>query len=277
MSGYVLIVSRKGPHVKRNENAVLVPGGAPVTVKRLSVSGREVAALVGVAALLVPLLMGTAGVFSLPSLVERGVESLIPGVADGTSHMQPSAPPSRFGALAAAALNSAVALPATRDRASRGSLSVASDKARRVTSSRGSRAARVSVPGVPQAPAPGVTGPFPTDDSPPPTQGQSGGSGGSGGSGPGNPGPVDSGTPAVAVGVNGSTATLSVDTGGSPVTGTASVSASPSSVSAAAAVAGVSNGTGATVPPDAGEVAVPAVTATVESVAASALTGLTPA
>ena len=211
--------------MKRNENAVLVPGGAHGTVKRLAVSRREVAALAAVAALLVPLLMVANGVFSLPSLVERGVESLIPGLADGSSHAQPSARPSRFGALVGAALSSEVVLPPAGDRASRGGRSVASHKARRLTSSRGSRAAAVIAPGVPQAPAPGVTGASPpTDDSPPPTtQGPSGGSGGSGGnggngdSGPGNPGPNDSGTPAVAVGVDGSTATVRVDTGGSPV------------------------------------------------------------
>jgi hypothetical protein len=273
----VLIVSRKGPHVKRNDNAVLVPGASHLAVKRFSVSWREVAGLAAVAALLVPLLMVAGAMFSLPSLVERGVDSLIPGVADGTSQVQPSAPPSRFGALVGAALNAEVVLPVTRDRASRGGRSVASDKARRVTGSRGSRAAGVSVPGAPQAATPGVTTPSPpTDDSSPPTQGPSGGSGGSGDSGPRNPGSGDLGTPAVAVGVNGSTATIGVDTGGSPVTGSASVSASASGVSAAASAAGVSTDTSATVPPGAGEVAVPAVTATVGSVAASALTGLTP-
>ena len=61
-----------------------------------------------------------------------------------------------------------------------------------------------------------------------------------------------------------------------PVTGAASVSVSPPGVSAAVSVAGVSIATGATVPPDAGEAALPAVTATVGNVAASVLTGLTP-
>ena len=178
--------------MKRHENAVLVPGGAHVTVKRLAVSRREVAALAAVTALLVPLLMVANGVFSLPSLVERGVESLIPGGAGGASHAEPSARPSRFGALVGAALNSEVVLTAPTDRASRGGRSVASGKARRVTSSRGSRAVGVIAPDAPQAPAAGVTGPSPpTHDSPPPTQGPSGGSGGSGGNGdpgPGTPG-----------------------------------------------------------------------------------------
>jgi hypothetical protein len=276
----VLIVSRKGLDVKRNEHAVLMPGGATVALTRLSVSRRDVAALAAVAAMLVPLLMLEGRIFSLPSLLERGVESLIPGVAGGKSRVQPSAVPNRFGTLVGAVLNADVALSATRDRSNRGGMSVASQESRDVTSSRGSRAAAVRVPDVPRAPVPGVTvtspptgTSSPTDGAPPPTQGPSGGSGGSG---PGGPDPGDSGTPAVAVGVDGTTATVSVDTGGSPVTGTANVSASPSGVSVAGTVAGVSISADATVPPDAAEVAVPVVTATVGTVAVSTVTGLTP-
>jgi len=71
--------------VKRNEDAALPPGGATVASRRLSVSGREVAALAVVAAIFVPLLLFAGRAMSLPSLLERGVESLIPGLADGKS------------------------------------------------------------------------------------------------------------------------------------------------------------------------------------------------
>jgi hypothetical protein len=70
---------------------------------------------------------------------------------------------------------------------------------------------------------------------------------------------------------------VGVETGDSPATGTATVSASTSGVSVAGTVAGVSIGAGAVVPTaDGSQVAVPGVTATVESVAISTLTGLTP-
>lgn len=282
--------------MKRNEDAVSVPPGATVALRKLSVSGREAAALAAVAAMLVPLLMLAGGVLSLPSLLERGVESLLPRLADGNSHRQPVAAPSRSGILAGAALNARVVIPGTSDRSSRGGASVASGESHRVTSSRGSRAASVTVPAVPPVPVPGgVTGSSPpAGGSLPPTAGPSGGGSGPGGPGPGGPGPGgagpgDPGPPAVSVGVNGTTVSVNVDTGLSPATGTATVSASTSGASAAGTVAGVSISAGAALPTgtgagptaavtvDTSQVAVPAVTATVGSVVASTLTGLAPA
>jgi hypothetical protein len=270
--------------VKRNEYAVSVPRGSTLAFRRHSVSGREAAALVAVVAMLVPLLMFEGRVLSLPSLLERGVESLIPRLADGKPHLQPAAEPSRFGTLVGAALNGVV-ISVKSDRSSRGGMSVASEESHLVTSSRGSRAASVRVPEVPQVPVPGgVTGASPpAGSSPPPTAGPSGGEGsgaggpGPGGPGPGGAGPGEPGTPGVSVGANGTTVSVGVETGDSPATGTATVSASTSGVSVAGTVAGVSMGAGAVVPTaDASQVAVPGVTATVESVAISTLTGLTP-
>jgi hypothetical protein len=267
--------------VKRNEDTVSVPRGATLAFRRPSVSGREAAGLAAVAAMLVPLLMFAGGVLSLPSLLERGFESLIPRLADGKSHLQPVAAPSRSGALVGAALSARVVIPVAGDRSSRGGASVASGESQRVTSSRGSRAASVNVPEVPQAPVPAVTG-----ASPPAGAGPSGGGGsgpgdhGPGGPGPGGGGPAEPRPPAVSVGVNGTTVSVNLDTGVSPATGTATVSASTSRASAAGTVAGVSISAGAALPSgtgagptaavtvDTSQVAVPDVTATVESVLA---------
>jgi hypothetical protein len=257
--------------VKRNEYAVSVPRGSTLAFRRHSVSGREAAALVAVVAMLVPLLMFEGRVLSLPSLLERGVESLIPRLADGKPHLQPAAEPSRFGTLVGAALNGVV-ISVKSDRASRGGMSVASEESHLVTSSRGSRAASVRVPDAPQVPVPGgVTGASPpAGSSPPPTAGPSGGEGsGSGGPGPGGAGPGEPGTPGVSVGANGTTASVSVETGLSPATGTATVSASTSGVSVAGTGAGVSIGAGAVVPTDTGSVPTAAVTADTSQVAVS--------
>ena len=271
-----------------NEDTVSVPRGATLAFKRHSVSGREAAAVAAVAAMLVPLLMFAGGVLALPSLLERGFESLIPRLADGKSHLQPAAAPSRSGMLVGAALNASVVIPVTRDRPSRGGASVASGESHRVTSSRGSRAAGVNVPAVPRVPVPGgVTGSSPpAGGSLPPTAGPSGGGGsgpgdpGPGGPGPGGAGPGEPGPPAVSVGVNGTTVSVNVDTGVSPAAGTATVSASTSGASVAGTVAGASISAGVALPTatgagptaavtvDASQVAVPDVTATVGSLLA---------
>ncbi|MDP9257050.1 MAG: hypothetical protein M3Q31_10900 [Actinomycetota bacterium] len=279
--------------MKRNENASSVPRCATFVLRRHSISGREAVALAAVAALLVPLLMSAAGAFSLPSLLERGVESLIPRLADGQAPLQPAAAPSRSGALVGAALNARVVISGNSDGASRGGVSVASDESHPVTGSRGSRAASVKVPDVPQVPSPGgVSGSAPpAGGSAPATAGPSGGGSGGpgpGGSGPGGSGPGESGTPAVSVAVDGTTGSVTVDAGISPATGTATVSGSTSGVAVAGTVAGVSISADAAVPKEAGAaptaavaldasgVAVPAVTAAVGSVAVSTLTGLAP-
>ena len=261
--------------MKRNEDAVSVPRGATLASRRHSVSGREAAALAAVAAMLIPLLMFEGRVLSLPSLLERGVESLIPRLADGKPHLQPAAAPSRSGPLVGAALNARVVVSARSDRASRGGMSVASKESHLVTGSRGSRAAGVRVPDVPQVPVPGgVTGASPpAGSSPPPKAGPSGGEGsgsggpGPGGAGPGGAGPGEPGAPGVSVGANGTTVSVGVDTGDSPATGTATVSASTSGVSVAGTVAGVSIGAGAVVPTDTGAVPTAAVTADTSQVA----------
>jgi hypothetical protein len=286
VQAYVLIVSKKVLHVKRNESFILVPSEATFALGWLLISRREVAALAAVAAMLVPMLMLEGRVFSLPSLVEWGVESLIPGFADGNSRVQPSAATSRSDTRVGATRSADTVLAGTSDRSSRGGRSIPSDESRSVASSRGSRAATVRVAGVPRVRVPGVPGTSSSTGGPvPPTQGPTGGGEGSGS---GNPGPGDAGTPAISVGVNGTTTTVSVEAGHSPTRATAVVSASTSGMSAAATVAGVSISAGATVPMDTGEasppavtmdasqVGVPAVTATVGSVAVSTPTGLTP-
>jgi len=255
--------------VKLYEDAVSVPRGGMLAFRRHSVSGREAAALAAVAVMLVPLLLFEGRLVSLPSLLERGVESLIPRLADGKSRPQPAAEPSRFGVVMGAALNARVAIPVTGDRSSRGGASVASGESHRVTSSRGSRATRVTVPEVPQMPVPGVTGASPpAGASPPPTAGPSrGGGSGPGGPGPGGAGPGEPGTPGVSVGANGTTVSVGVETGDSPATGTATVSASTSGVSVAGTVAGIPIAAGAVVPTDTGSVPTAAVTADASQVA----------
>jgi hypothetical protein len=246
--------------------------------------------LAAVAAMLVPLLMLEGGVFPLPSLLERGIESLIPGLGDGNnSRGEPAAAPSRSGTLAGVTAGAGVVLPARSGPSSRGgiSVSVASRTSLGATASRGARAAGVRARGVAvRVPAPGVTGTSaPTGGSPPPTAGPGdGGRGpGSGGAGPGEPG-----APAVPAGVN-ATASVGVEAGSSSVTGTATVSASTSGVSVAGTVADVSIAADASVPTNTGEVSTPAVrldtsqarvpdaTVTVGSVAVSTAVGLTPA
>lgn len=261
--------------MKRSEDAVSVSGGATLALRRLSVSGREAAALAAVATALVPLLMLEGGVFSLPSLLERGVESLMPRLADGKPHLQPAVALSRFGTPAGVMHNTGVVVTAKSERAaSRGGVSVASDESHRVTGSRGSRAVSVSAREVPQGPAPGVAVASPPAAGSPraaPGPRGSGDSGPGGGAGPGGgPGPGERVTPAVTVGVNGTTATVSVDTGSASAKATATVSGSTSGVSVAGAVAGVP------IAADAGQVAEPGVTATVGSIAVSLAAELAP-
>jgi hypothetical protein len=267
--------SKKGLPVKRSEDAVSVPGGATSALRRLSVSGREAAALAAVVTALVPLLMLEGGVLSLPSLLERGVESLMPRLADGKPHLQPAVAPSRLDTLAGVTLGAGVVATARNERAaSRGGVSVAPDESHRVTGSRGSRAVSVSAREVPQGPAPGVAVPSPPAAGSPPVAAGPGGSGDSGpGGGPGaggGRGPGEPVTPTVMVGVNGTTATVSVDTGPATATASATVSGSTSGASVAGSVAGVP------IAADAGQVAEPGVTARAGSVAVSVAAALAP-
>jgi hypothetical protein len=272
--------------VKRHDSAV--PGGAALALRKLAVSRPEAIVLAAVAAMLVPLLMLEGGAFRLPSLLERGVEFLIPGLADGNARGEPAVLPSRTGTLAGVTAGAAVVLAVRSAPASRGGISVASGTSLGVTGSRGARAASVTVKGVAaRVPAPGVTGTTaPTDSPPPPTAGPGEGGGGSGaGGGPGHRGP---GTPAVTVGVD-ATASVGIEAGPSSVTGTATVSTATPGVSVTATVADVAVAASAAAPTDTGavptasvtldpgQVALPDTTVTVAGVAVSTAVGLTPA
>ena len=115
--------------MKRHDSAV--PGGAALALRRLAVSRPEAIVLAAVAAMLVPLLMLEGGAFRLPSLLERGVEFLIPGLADGNARGEPAVLPSRTGTLAGVTAGAAVVLPVRSAPASRGGISVASGTSRR--------------------------------------------------------------------------------------------------------------------------------------------------
>jgi hypothetical protein len=281
---YVLIVSKKGLRVSFNDRAVpaVAFGG-----RRLSVSRRETAALAVVAAILVPLLMLVGRAVPLPSLLERGIQSLIPGLADGTARGWQAAAPSRFGTLPGATLNARVVLPVSSAPSSRGGISTASVRPHRVAGSRGARAADVRVRGIAaRVPAPDVTRTSPATETPtPPTSGP--GDGG-GGPGPGGGGPGGPGTPPVPAGVN-ATASVGVEAGPAGATAVAAVSAATSGVSVAATVADLSIGADAAVDSrtdeapqaavtvETGQAAVPDVTVTVGNVAVSTVAGVTPA
>jgi hypothetical protein len=281
----VLIVSKKALHVNLNDSAV--PGVA-VRARRPSVSRREAAALAAVAAILFPLLMLVGGAVPLPSLLERGIQSLIPGLADGNARGRQAAAPNRFGTVPGAAVNVHVVLPVSSTASSRGGISTASVKPRSVTGSRGARAAAVQVRGIAaRVPAPDVADTSPATETPaPPTSGQGDGGAGSGPGGGGHGGP---GTPPVPVGVN-ATASVRVEAGPAGATAAAAVSAANSGVSVAASVADLSIAADAAVATDPGEAppaavtveatglaAVPDVTVTVGSVTVSTVAGVTPA
>jgi hypothetical protein len=232
--------------------------------------------LAAIAVTFVPLLLFAAGALSLPALLERGVESLIPGLSDGNSRVQqPSATASYSGTLAGAARSGSfranVVLPPSSDRGNH-ALSVGSSTSRHATNSRGSRAASVKVRGVIGVSVPPVTGTSPSTGGSP-SSGAGGPSDGTGGSGSGSPGSAGTGTPAVSVGVNGTTTTVNVETADTNVTGTAIVSGSTPEVSAEATIGDASTGAGVSAPIASSEISV----ATVATVATTVTTVTTPA
>jgi hypothetical protein len=222
----VLIASAKGLHVKRNGIPVFAPGGRSDGLRGRAVSRSDMAVLVAVAVTLVPALLLAGGALSLPYLLGRGIESLIPGLSDGNSRGQPRAPARsssaavpaerawRFGA-------STVHAPINRG-AGHSTLSAGSDTSPAPMSSRGARAAVVKDPGVTGASPPTGASPSTGGSSAPGTAGPRDGNGDRG---TGNPGPADDGGPGISVGANGTTATASAGIGPAAASATASVGA----------------------------------------------------
>jgi len=240
---------------------------ASIGVRPASVSRRERLALTIAIGVSVPSLLLAGGMVSLPSLVEHGIEWLLPGhsqsSARGLQALSLRYSPVSVGQAAPDAVNvrAAVKVPPILSRAggrARHGVAGAIQGPRRPrTSHQGSGALGTKAPGATGAGNPAPSGSDDGTSSPP-----------SDGAGNGTPAP-----PTVTVGPQGSRASASVTAHGTHVTASVSVAAANSAVTADAAPASGSAGAAAAVATPAGEVAASAVSATVASPAASATVG----
>jgi len=241
---------------------------ASIGVRPASVSRRERLALTIAIGVSVPSLLLAGGMVSLPSLVEHGIEWLLPGhsqsSARGLQALSLRYSPVSVGQAAPDAVNvrAAVKVPPILSRAggrARHGVAGAIQGPRRPrTSHQGSGALGTKAPGATGAGNPAPSGSDDGTSSPP-----------SDGAGNGTPAP-----PTVTVGPQGARA--SVTAHGTHVTASVSVAAANSAVTADAAPASGSAGAAAAVATPAGEVAAsaevaaPAASATVATPVASA-------
>ena len=243
---------------------------ASIGVRPASVSRRERLALTIAIGVSVPSLLLAGGMVSLPSLVEHGIEWLLPGhsqsSARGLQALSLRYSPVSVGQAAPDAVNvrAAVKVPPILSRAggrARHGVAGAIQGPRRPrTSHQGSGALGTKAPGATGAGNPAPSGSDDGTSSPP-----------SDGAGNRTPAP-----PTVTVGPQGSRASASVTAHGTHVTASVSVAAANSAVTADAAPASGSAGAAAAVATPAGEVAAsaevaaPAASATVATPVASA-------
>lgn len=248
-------------------NAMSAPARASHEASRLAVSRGEAGTLAAVAVLLVPLLMLVGGVFSLPSLLERGFASLSPKHSDGAAESGLAAPARLSRAIQPRPQGGQVAPPRTSHRSSLGAVSVAVATTPPAPTRGGTRSTPATEPGATDAPATGGSGSASPEV---PTTGTEAGSGGL--PEPVGPGPVATRPPAVTIGVNETTATVGVDTGPAPVPASATVSVAPTGVTAEVNAAGAAVSASTTVATAVAELSPPAVTSVADPLVSTAVT-----
>jgi hypothetical protein len=225
-------------------NAMSASARASGDRTRPAVSRGELASLAVVVVLLAPLLMLAGGLFSLPSLIERGAASPTAGLSERNAGRAPAAPARVSRPMQTRPQRGQVAPPRTTHRPGLRPIGVIRTTPAPVT--------RQGIRSTPSGDA-GITG----------TPVSAGAGSGSGSPPePGKPAPVAPEPPAASVGVNGTT-TVTVATGTAPVTATATVSVSPSGVAADVAAADAVTASTAAVTTALAELSPPVVTTTV--------------